>query len=133
MSDMTHINAVGRRKKSVARAYMFTGEKGGITVNKKKVEDYFSDRGDLLKDIKKPLNLIGNGSSFKIKLNVKGGGKKGQAGAIRLAISRALAQLDEGTRRSLRKSGFLTRDARMVERKKPYRRKARKSEQYKKR
>jgi len=133
MVNMNDVNAVGRRKTSVARVFMFSGKEKGIVVNKTPLEEYFSDRKDLVNDIISPFEILGRENTYLIKVNVKGGGKKGQAGAIRLGISRALAKLDERTRKILRTKGFLTRDARMVERKKPYKRKARKSEQYKKR
>lgn len=130
---MENISVVGRRKSSVARVHLFLNGKGEIIVNKKPLEEYFSDRKDLVPDIKSPFEVSGRSNKFTIKVNVKGGGKKGQAGAVRLGISRALGQLDEESRRLLRSAGYLTRDSRMVERKKPYKRKARKSEQYKKR
>lgn len=130
---MENISVVGRRKTSVARVHLFSDGKGEIIVNKIPLEEYFSDRRDLIADMLSPFEVTGRNNKFTIKINVKGGGKKGQAGAIRLGISRALGSLDEETRRLLRSAGYLTRDSRMVERKKPFRRKARKSEQYKKR
>lgn len=131
--SMENITSVGRRKTSVARIHMFPNGKGEIIVNKKPFKEYFSDRWDLMDDILSPFAVTGVDNRFTIKINVKGGGKKGQAGAVRLGLSRALAQLDEKTSKTLRANGYLTRDARMVERKKPHKRKARKSEQYKKR
>lgn len=128
---METINTIGRRKTSVARLYMQSG-KGDITVNGKGVRDYFSS--DVLEIIvKQPLNVVDQVDTFDIKVNVDGGGPKGQAEAIRLAISRALCEVDAENRPPLKKEGFMTRDPRMVERKKPGRRKARRSFQFSKR
>ncbi len=128
---METINTIGRRKTSVARLYMEPG-KGEITVNGKGVRDYFSS--DVLEIIvKQPLSIVDQVESFDIKVNVDGGGPKGQAEAIRLAISRALCEVDAENRPPLKKEGFMTRDPRMVERKKPGRRKARRSFQFSKR
>lgn len=128
---METINTIGRRKTSVARLYMQSG-KGDITVNGKAVRDYFSS--DVLEIIvKQPLNIVDQVDTFDIKVNVDGGGPKGQAEAIRLAISRALCEVDAENRPPLKKEGFMTRDPRMVERKKPGRRKARRSFQFSKR
>ena len=128
---METINTIGRRKTSVARLYMQPGN-GDININGKGVADYFSS--DVLEIIvKQPLNIVDQVTSFDIKVNVDGGGPKGQAEAIRLAISRALCEVDAENRPPLKKEGFLTRDPRMVERKKPGRRKARRSFQFSKR
>jgi small subunit ribosomal protein S9 len=128
---MEEINTIGRRKTSVARIYMTPG-KGEITVNKKDVAVYFPV--DIMQIIvKQPLTTVEATDKFDIKVNVDGGGIKGQAEAIRLAISRALCEVDEEHRPALKKEGFLTRDARMVERKKPGRKKARKKFQFSKR
>ncbi len=128
---MEVINTIGRRKTSVARIYMTPG-KGEITVNNKDVATYFPV--DIMQIIvKQPLNIVEAVDKFDIKVNVDGGGIKGQAEAIRLAISRALCEVDEEHRPPLKKEGFLTRDARMVERKKPGRKKARKKFQFSKR
>ncbi len=128
---METINTIGRRKTSVARLYMQPGN-GDINVNGKAVADYFNS--DVLEIIvKQPLNIVDQVTSFDIKVNVDGGGPKGQAEAIRLAISRALCEVDAENRPPLKKEGFLTRDPRMVERKKPGRRKARRSFQFSKR
>ena len=128
---METINTIGRRKTSVARLYMQSGN-GNINVNGKAVADYFNS--DVLEIIvKQPLNIVDQVTSFDIKVNVDGGGPKGQAEAIRLAISRALCEVDAENRPPLKKEGFLTRDPRMVERKKPGRRKARRSFQFSKR
>lgn len=121
----------GRRKTSVARVYLRDG-KGGITVNGKTVDDYFSS--DILTYIvKQPLDVTDCLSKFDILINVKGGGISGQAGACRHAIARALTSFDENNIRPLRANGFLTRDPRMVERKKYGRRGARRRFQFSKR
>lgn len=128
---MDVINTIGRRKTSVARLYMQPGN-GEINVNGKEVKDYFNS--DVLEIIvKQPLVKVDQASNFDIKINVDGGGPKGQAEAIRLAISRALCEADAENRPPLKGEGFLTRDPRMVERKKPGRRKARRSFQFSKR
>ncbi|MFT6828201.1 MAG: small subunit ribosomal protein S9 [Roseivirga sp.] len=128
---MEVINTIGRRKTSVARLYMESG-KGVFSVNGKTLEDYFPS--DVLQIIvKQPLMLIDQNDNFDFKINVDGGGQKGQAEAIRLAISRALCEVDLENRPPLKKEGFLTRDPRMVERKKPGRRKARRAFQFSKR
>lgn len=125
------VNTIGRRKTSVARLYMQPG-KGDIRVNGRELKDYFPS--DVLQIIvKQPFSLLEKNGSFDIKVNVGGGGSKGQAEAIRLAISRALCKLDEENRPPLKKEGFLTRDPRMVERKKYGKRKARRAFQFSKR
>lgn len=128
---MEVINTIGRRKTSVARIYLQPGN-GSISVNNKDVAEYFPT--DIMQIIvKQPLNTIDADGKFDIKVNVDGGGFKGQAEAIRLAISRALCEVDEENRPPLKKEGFLTRDSRMVERKKYGRRKARRRFQFSKR
>ena len=121
----------GRRKKSVARVYLKDGS-GKITVNKKDFDEYF--KFETLKFIvKQPLNLTNNLSKFDIKVNVYGGGYTGQAGAIRHGIARALVVFDKYLKQILKKSGFMTRDPRMKERKKYGLKKARKAPQFSKR
>lgn len=128
---MNIINTIGRRKTSVARIYLQPG-KGSISINEKELGNYFpSEILQLI--VKQPLVATSVDGSYDIQVNVDGGGPKGQAEAIRLAISRALVVIDEENRRPLRKEGFLTRDPRMVERKKPGRRKARRKFQFSKR
>ena len=128
---MEVVNKIGRRKTSVARLYMESGN-GEFNINGKTLEDYFPS--DVLQIIvKQPLMLIDQNGNFNFKVNVNGGGPKGQAEAIRLAISRALCEIDAENRPPLKKEGFLTRDPRMVERKKPGRRKARRAFQFSKR
>ncbi len=128
---MEIVNKIGRRKTSVARLYMESG-KGEFNINGKSLESYFPS--DVLQIIvKQPLMLVEQNGNFDFKVNVNGGGPKGQAEAIRLAISRALCEIDAENRSPLKKEGFLTRDPRMLERKKPGRRKARRAFQFSKR
>jgi small subunit ribosomal protein S9 len=128
---MDTINTIGRRKTSVARIYMTPGN-GKITVNNKSIEVYFPFELHQIV-VKQPLTLVGVEGSYDLQINVDGGGIKGQAEAARMAISRALCEVDETHRPPLKKEGFLTRDPRMVERKKPGRRKARRRFQFSKR
>ncbi len=133
---MELIHGLGRRKSSVARVYFSPVVKAGkreFIINKKPLEEYFSGRKDLINIVKSPLEFLGYDSPCRIKVTVRGGGISGQADAIKLGLSRTLARMDEESRKKLRVSGFLTRDPRVVERKKPGRRKARKKEQYSKR
>lgn len=124
-------NTIGRRKTSVARVYLQSG-KGEITVNDKIFATYFPS--EILQTIvKQPLVKLEVDGTYDISVNVAGGGPKGQAEAIRLGIARALVEVDEENKPPLRKEGFLTRDPRMVERKKYGRRKARKRFQFSKR
>lgn len=109
------VHAVGRRKTSVARVYMKPG-KGNIVVNKRDLDEYYI-RATSKMVIRQPLELTENVDKFDIKINVKGGGLSGQAGAIRHAISRALASLDPEFRTVLKSNGLITRDARKKERK----------------
>ena len=128
---MEYISTVGRRKTSVARLYMRPG-KGNFMINGKKLNKYFAS--ELLRLIvEQPLKLVDVTNSFDFKVNLYGGGLKGQAEAVRLAVARALVKNDEETRPTLKKEGFLTRDPRMVERKKYGRRKARRAFQWVKR
>ncbi len=128
---MDVINKIGRRKTSVARLYMSAGN-GNISINGRSLEDYFpSEIHKII--IKQPLVLLEAADKFDIKINVDGGGFKGQAEAIRLAVSRALCDVDEENKPKLKREGFLTRDPRMVERKKYGRRKARRRFQFSKR
>ncbi len=129
MAEVT--NTLGRRKTAVARIYMTPG-KGEILVNGRDVKEYFPS--EILQIIvNQPFALTKTEGTYNVKVNVDGGGVKGQAEAIRLAISRALQEIDSELRPPLKKEGFLTRDPRMVERKKPGRRKARRRFQFSKR
>jgi len=128
---MDTIHKIGRRKTAVARVYVSEG-KGNITVNKKEYKDYFTTP-HLQYKIMQALNLTDNAEAFDIKVNVFGGGITGQAEAIRLALSRVLVELDPENRTILKPEGLLTRDPRMVERKKFGQKKARKKFQFSKR
>ena len=115
---MEKVNALGRRKSAVARVYLAEG-KGNITINGRTVEDYFAEES-LRYIVNQPFEVTKTEGQFDTKITVDGGGIKGQAEAIRLGISRALSELDrEAYRAALKAEGFLTRDAREVERKKP--------------
>lgn len=122
---------VGRRKSSVARVYLADGT-GKITINKRELTDYFP-KATSRYVVEQPLNLMEVTDKYDINVNVKGGGTTGQAGAIRLGIARALLELNASDRGELKKAGFLTRDARKVERKKYGLAGARKSFQFSKR
>ena len=128
---MSTISTIGRRKTSVARINLSSG-KGKITVNNRELSDYFPSEV-LQIVVKQPLVKLDQQGSVDINVNVFGGGLKGQAEATRLAISRALVESDEENKPSLKTEGFLTRDSRMVERKKYGRRKARRRFQFSKR
>lgn len=123
--------ATGRRKTSVARVMLVPGE-GKITVNRRDLADYFP-QDTLIKKIKYPLSLTNTESSYDVIVRVSGGGVSSQAGALALGIARALLQADESHRSALKKEGLLTRDPRMVERKKYGLKKARKRPQFSKR
>ena len=125
------IYATGRRKESVARVWLTPGT-GKITVNKEPIADYFR-RETLGLIVRQPLEHVGQLDKYDVIATVKGGGWSGQAGAMRLGIARCLVQFDERDRKPLREKGFLTRDAREVERKKPGQKKARKKFQFSKR
>ena len=127
----THFYGTGRRKTSTARVYMTRGS-GDIKVNNRPLDLFFS-RQTARMIVRQPLELINLTDTFDITVTVKGGGTTGQAGAIRHGLTRALMKYDESLRPTLRKAGFVTRDAREVERKKVGLRKARKATQYSKR
>ena len=128
---METIHTIGRRKASVARIYVSKG-KGNITVNGKDFKEYFPVDTMQYK-LEQPFKTTDLLAKFDVKVNVDGGGTTGQAEAIRLAISRALCELDVENRPALKSEGLLTRDARIVERKKPGQKKARKKFQWVKR
>jgi len=125
------INTIGRRKAAIARVYMSEG-KGQITVNNRDFKDYFPDK-QLHYIVEQPLNLLDVRESYDIKVNLGGGGISGQAEALRLGISRALIKVNPEYKPALRAEGFVTRDPRVVERKKPGQPKARKRFQFSKR
>ena len=123
--------ATGKRKQSLAKVWIKPGS-GSLTVNKKEFKDYFM-RDSLVMNIKQPLTCTGTTESYDVSATVMGGGLSGQAGALRLGLSRALLETDPGHRAALKRGGFLTRDARVVERKKYGRPGARKRYQFSKR
>jgi small subunit ribosomal protein S9 len=123
--------SVGRRKNAVARVYLTPGS-GKVTVNKRDIETYFPDQFDR-QTVLSPLVTVEMLERFDISANVMGGGRAGQAGAIRHAVARALVELDEALKSPLRRDGHMTRDPRMVERKKYGQKKARKRFQFSKR
>ena len=127
----TQYYGTGRRKTSTARVFMISG-KGNITVNRRPLDEYFG-REVARMIVRQPLDLTESNDKFDINVTVSGGGSFGQAGAIRHGITRALLQYDETLRGTLRGAGYVTRDARAVERKKVGLRKARKRPQYSKR
>ncbi len=128
---MSTTNTSGRRKTAVARIYLGAGS-GNITVNGKDYKEYFPTL-PLQYIVTQSLNVAESLANFDIKINVSGGGIKGQAEAIRLAVAKALVELDPEVKPALRAKGLMTRDDRMVERKKPGRRKARRRFQFSKR
>ena len=128
---MEYINAIGRRKSSVARVYLSEGT-GKITINKKDITEYFPS-AILQYVVKQPLNLLECAEKFDIKANLDGGGFTGQSQALRMAIARALVKLNAEDKKALKTQGFLTRDSREVERKKPGQPKARRRFQFSKR
>lgn len=128
---MEVVHTIGRRKSAVARLFMADG-KGNIIINKRPLNEYFTT-APLQYKIQQPLNLTGTEANFDLKITVKGGGITGQAEAVRLAISRALCKVNEENRATLKPEGLLTRDPRMVERKKFGQKKARKKFQFSKR
>jgi small subunit ribosomal protein S9 len=121
----------GRRKSAIARVYATKGT-GKITINQKSIEEYFGRKTDQMVS-RQPLQCINMEGEFDVNVIVKGGGPSGQAGAIRHGLTRALMEYDETLRQSLRKAGYVTRDSRVVERKKVGLHKARKRPQYSKR
>lgn len=131
MAQQAAYIGTGRRKDSVARVRLVPGN-GKITVNGKDVDQYIPFP-NLVKDLKQPLTLTETDGQYDVHVNVKGGGFSGQAGAIRLGVARALLEVDPDFRGPLKKAGFLTRDPRMKERKKPGLKKARKASQFSKR
>ncbi|MBO5699513.1 MAG: 30S ribosomal protein S9 [Bacteroidaceae bacterium] len=128
---MEMINALGRRKSAVARIFVTEGT-GKITINKRDLTEYFPS-SILQFVVKQPLNLIGAAEKYDIKVNLQGGGFTGQSQALRLAIARALVKINADDKKALRAEGFMTRDSRSVERKKPGQPKARRRFQFSKR
>jgi len=128
---METINTLGRRKKSVARLYIKKG-KGNILVNKRDYKDYFPT-GVLQNKVTQPMDILECSGKYDLKVNVAGGGITGQAEAVRLAVARAMVKEDAENKSPLRQAGLMTRDPRMVERKKFGQKKARKKFQFSKR
>ena len=128
---MEVVNALGRRKSAVARVYVSEGT-GKITINKRDLAEYFPST-ILQYVVKQPLSTLGVEEKYDIKVNVYGGGVTGQSQALRLAIARALVKINADDKKALRAEGFMTRDSRVVERKKPGRPKARRRFQFSKR
>ena len=125
-------SATGRRKQSIARVRLVPNGNGIITINKKSIDEYFG-LGTLKLIVNQPLELTNTAQKYDILVNVHGGGLSGQAGAIRQAIARALVKAEENLKEQIKKAGFLTRDARVKERRKPGLKKARKAPQNSKR
>jgi small subunit ribosomal protein S9 len=128
---MESVNTIGRRKSAVARIYVREG-KGNITINDRDYKEYFPV-GQLQYVVTQPLSTLGVVEKYDIKVNLNGGGIKGQSEALRLAIARAMCEINPEDRKVLKPLGFLSRDPREVERKKPGRPKARKRFQFSKR
>jgi len=127
-----YYEGIGRRKTSTARVRLHSGGKGEVTVNDKPVKEYFGRELDILK-LMTPLKVVGAESRYDVTVKVKGGGDTGQADAVAMGVARALVVSDPELKSVLRKAGFLTRDARAKERKKPGLKRARKAPQYTKR
>lgn len=127
-----YFEGVGRRKEATARVRLYPGGDGNIVINDRPLEEYFSRMMDVIL-LKKPLEVTETLDQYDISVLVEGGGIRGQAGAIQLGIARALLEVDPELRPPLRHGGYLTRDARVKERKKPGLKKARKAPQYTKR
>lgn len=128
---MSITNKLGRRKTAIARVYIQPGS-GAVTINNKELKDYFLS-STLHYQVQLPFEKTNTIGQFDVKVNVRGGGTSGQAEAVRLGIARALCEIDAEHRPLLKKDGLLTRDSRMVERKKPGQKKARKRFQFSKR
>ena len=128
----TYYQGTGRRKSATARVRLFPGGSGQVVINGKDVREYFGRDRDVMA-LKEPMMVTAMGEKFDVSVQVKGGGITGQAGAVRHGIARALVEADPDLRPTLRKGGFLTRDPRAKERKKPGLKRARKAPQYTKR
>ncbi len=132
MANKIQYLGTGRRKTSIARVRLVPGEQG-VIINGKSMEEYFGGRAILSRIVEQPLVLTETLNKYAVKVNVIGGGNSGQAGAIRHGIARALVLADDSLKVALREAGFLTRDSRMVERKKYGKKKSRRSPQFSKR
>lgn len=131
MATVRYYEGIGRRKTSTARVRLYPGT-GSIVVNERSLEDYFPRETDRIK-LLRPLNVTEAHDQYNVSVHVAGGGTSGQTGAVIMGVARALVEADEAFKTTLRKFGFLTRDARAVERKKPGLTKARRAKQYTKR
>jgi len=127
-----YYEGIGRRKEATARVRLYPSGEGNIVVNDRPLEDYFCRMMDVIL-LRKPLEVTDTSGQYDISVLVEGGGIRGQAGAVQLGIARALLEVDPDLRPPLRQGGYLTRDARVKERKKPGLKKARKAPQYTKR
>jgi small subunit ribosomal protein S9 len=132
-SKSEYYYGMGRRKTAVARVRLFPNGDGSVTVNGKSAQAYFGQVASHLATISAPLRVLDLGNTYTMTIRVIGGGTSGQAGAIRHALARALVRMNPDFKSALRKAGFLTRDPRMKERKKPGLKRARKAPQYTKR
>ncbi len=132
MAEKSYFYGLGRRKEATAQARLFAG-KGSITINGKTASEYFDRNATLEAELTDPLALVGKQKEFDITLLIKGGGTAGQVDAAKLAIAKALAEINDDLRGSLKKAGFLRRDSRVIERKKYGLKGARKREQFSKR
>ena len=133
MSDQYYYEAVGRRKRSTARVRLYpAGETNEFVVNGKPMTEYFTRLMDQMR-LTEPLTATETAAQYNVSVQVKGGGVSGQADAVRMGVARALIVVDESLRDALKKGGYLTRDARAKERKKPGLKRARKAPQYTKR
>ncbi len=133
ISRSDYYYGMGRRKTAVARVRLFPSGDGSITINGKDAQNYFGQRDALLAAVAAPLRALDLSSTYTLTVRVVGGGTSGQAGAIRHGLSRALVRLNPDFKQALRRAGYLTRDPRMKERKKPGLKRARKAPQYTKR
>ncbi|MGF1505420.1 MAG: 30S ribosomal protein S9 [Chloroflexi bacterium] len=132
MAEQRYYEGVGRRKRASARVRVYPGGKGEYIVNDKPLREFFPRDVDVVEALK-PLRVIDGIGKFDVTVQVKGGGITGQAGAVRMGLARALVEFNENNRRVMRKAGYLTRDAREKERKKPGLKRARKAPTYTKR
>jgi len=132
LAEDQYYEGLGRRKTATARVRLFSGGDGTVVVNDKPLNEYFRRQADVV-HLTEPLRATNTEGSFNVSVLVTGGGMSGQSGAVRLGIARALLKVDPDLRPVLRKGGFLTRDAREKERKKPGLKRARKAPQYTKR
>lgn len=133
MAELEQYIGVGRRKTSTARVYLRPNGRGKIVVNKRPIEEYFAGRPTCEMMVRQPLKVTHTLTKYDLVINVRGGGYTGQAGAIRHGVARALTNVNPALRQALKVEGFLTRDARIKERKKPGQPKARKRFQFSKR